>query len=468
MNDIADRPPHRQDIQGSDDLDEAAVTDDAVAGFSEAFGADRANRIARNAVVNAKPSKVGLNRQAVVDNVLKFNHELDSGNITHQKRSGRCWAFAALNRLRLDCMEAMEVDKFELSQAYIMFWDKLEKTNYFLENVLRTVDRPTDSRLFMWLVDNPVNDAGQWDMLVNLVKKYGVVPKEVYPESKSSSSTRQMNAHLTAKLREWASELRRGHRRGASVEDLRERKDEMLECAYRILAIHNDEPPRSFEWSWRDSDDEFHDAGEMTPQEFVDEFVDLDFDDYVSLIHCPTDDKPYETTYTIDYLGNVPEGDPILYLNTDIETLKSATRQCIEDEEAVWFGCDVGKQLHRSKGLLDLETFEFDLLYDTEFGMEKGERVDYGHSQMTHAMLFTGVHLDDDGEPVRWKVENSWGEDSGQKGFLVMDDDWFDEYLFQVVVPKDYVPDETLEALDDDPTVLPPWDPMGALATGTA
>ncbi|MFB6351034.1 MAG: C1 family peptidase, partial [Bradymonadaceae bacterium] len=421
-------------------------------------------RVARNAVVNAKPSTVGLDRDAVVDNVLRFSHEIESGNITAQKRSGRCWAFAALNRMRLDCMEAMDLDEFEFSQAYVMFWDKLEKANYFLENILRTVDVPTDSRLFMWLVDDPVNDAGQWDMLVNLVEKYGLVPKETYPESKSSSSTHRMNSHLTEKLREWASELRTRHENGESLAELRERKSEMLETVYRILAIHNGEPPASFEWSWRDSDDEFHDRGEMTPLEFVDEFVDLEFDDYVSLIHCPTDDKPFDRTYTIDYLGNVPEGQPIRYLNTDIEIVKRATRQSLEDEEAVWFGCDVGKQLHRGEGILDLDTFEFDVLYDTDFGMDKGQRVEFGHSQMTHAMLFTSVHIRDD-QPVRWKVENSWGKDAGQKGFLVMSDDWFDEYLFQVVVPKDYVPDETLAALDEDPTVLPPWDPMGALAT---
>ena len=455
----------RQDVQSLQPIDEAALSEDAVAGFSDTFGDERANRIARNAVVNAKATTVGLNRDAVVDNVLKFSHELDSGKITHQKRSGRCWAFAALNRFRLDCMDKMGLENFELSQSYMMFWDKLEKSNYFLENILGTLEVPTDSRLFMWLVDDPVDDAGQWDMLANLVDKYGVVPKEVYPESESSSFTVHMNRHLTAKLREWAAELRDSYRRGASRGELRERKEEMLETVYRILSIHNGEPPRSFEWSWRDDEDEFHDRGEMTPTEFFDEFVDLDFDDYVSLINCPTDDKPFGETYTVDYLGNVAEGRSVRYLNVEIEALKSAARACLEDEETVWFGCDVGKQLHREREILDLDTFEFDLLYDTDFDLEKAQRVTYGHSKMTHAMLFVGVHIDE-GEAVRWKVENSWGEESGQQGFLVMSDEWFDEYLFQVVVPKEHVPEQKLAALDEDPTVLPPWDPMGALATG--
>lgn len=460
-----DRAPDstRADIQGSDATDEAAVSRDSLEAFSRSFRDERANRVARNAVTNAKPKTVGFNRNAEVENVLTFSHELESGPITNQKRSGRCWAFAALNRLRLDCMEAMDLDSFELSQSYTMFWDKLEKANFFLENVLRTADRPTDSRLFMWLVDDPIDDAGQWDMFVNLVQKYGIVPKEVYPESTSSSSTRQMNAHITEKLREWAGELRERRAESAELEELRARKREMVETVYRMLAIHNGEPPRSFEWSWRDSDDEFHDTGEWTPREFFDRFVEMELDDYVSLIHCPTADKPFGTTYTVDYLGNVAEGRPIRYLNVEIETLKGATRQCLEEEEAVWFGCDVGKYLHRSKGIIDPESFEFDLLYDTDFEMDKGERVTFGHSKMTHAMLFTGVHIEDD-RPVRWKVENSWGEDSGQKGFLVMSDEWFDEYLFQVVVPASSLPDEAQNALGDAPTVLPPWDPMGALA----
>ncbi len=465
MNVTADHSTRRDDVQSLEAPDEAAVSEEAVAGFSDAFGGDRANRLARNAVVNAEATTVGLNREAVVDNLLRFSHEIDSGAITHQKRSGRCWAFAALNRMRLDVIEETGLEDFEFSQAYVMFWDKLEKANYFLENVLWSVDEPTDSRLFFWLVDNPVADAGQWDMLVNLVRKYGLVPKEAYPESTSSSATVHMNRHLTEKLREWAAELRSRHRDGASISELRERKSRMLETTYRMLAIHNGEPPTSFEWSWRDDDEEFHDLGEVRPREFVERFVEMDLEEYVSLIHCPTDGKSFGETYTIDYLGNVVEGRSVEYLNVELDVLKAAVQSCIEQGEAVWFGCDVGERMHRDRGILDVDAFEFDALYDTQFRMDKGQRVMFGHSKMTHAMLLTGVHLDG-GSPVRWKVENSWGEETGQKGFMVMGDEWFDEYVFQVVVPQAVVEDETLAPLEEAPVVLPPWDPMGALATG--
>ncbi len=451
------------DKQGEGKQDEQALSADLLSSFRDRFNQHSRNRLARNAVVNTGARKAGLNRDSITDNVMTFSHEIDTGEVTDQKKSGRCWAFAGLNLLRLECMENMNLDSFELSQSYTMFWDKLEKANYFLENVLNTLDEPTDSRLFMWLMDHPLEDGGQWDMFVNLVNKYGIVPKEVYPESKSSSSTRVMNAHLKAKLREYASELRERNESGTPLPDLHKRKREMMQTVYRILSIHNDEPPESFEWSWRDEDDQFHDAGTLTPQSFFDEFVDLNLNDYVSLIHCPTDDKSFEELYTVQYLGSVVEGRPVLYLNVELDRLKSITRELIEDNHAVWFGCDVGKQLARNNGILDTDTYEFDLLYDTEFRMDKPRRVTYGHSRMTHAMLFTGVHLDD-GEPVRWKVENSWGEKSGKDGFLVMDDGWFDEYLYQVVVPKQKLSSDLRKKLDDDPVELPPWDPMGALA----
>ena len=440
-----------------------SVDPDQIESYRDAFGARTADRIARNAVTHNQIREVALNRDAVIEGRMTFSHEIESGPITSQKRSGRCWLFAALNWFRLDCMEAMDLEGFELSPSYLMFWDKLEKANYFLESILETTDESTRSRLVSWLLDDPVDDAGQWDMFINLVDKYGVVPKEVYPESESSSSTRVMNTYLTEKLREWAGELRRMSAEDATLPEMRARKEEMLETVYRILAIHNGEPPESFEWSWRDEEGEFHDAGELTPTAFFERYVDVELDDYVSLIHCPTPNKPMGATYTVDHLGNVAGGRPIRYLNADIDVLRSAARAYLEDEHPVWFGCDVGKQLHRDRGILDDETFDIDALYGTDFQMSKSDRVAYGHSKMTHAMLFTGMHLQDD-EVVRWKVENSWGDDNELDGFLVMDDGWFDDYLFQVVIPHDRLPDELREALDEEPIHLSPWDPMGALA----
>jgi bleomycin hydrolase len=273
-----------------------------------------------------------------------------------------------------------------------------------------------------------------------------------------------MNGLLTGLLREDAAELRELSNAGADMASLRERKQAMLGDLYRMLCVHLGEPPRSFAWQWRDRDNQFHRDGELTPQEFYERYVQYDLDSLVCLIHCPTPDKPIERLYTIQHLGNVVEGQIIRYLNVDMPVFKQAAADMLRAERPVWFGCDVGKLIERDLGILDTEVYDYRSVYGVDFKADKAERVTYGHSQMTHAMAFTGVDLDDAGRPLKWRVENSWGEKYGDKGFLVMSDRWFDEYMFEVVVDKRFVPDRLLALLETDPTPLPPWDPMGALA----
>jgi len=301
-------------------------------------------------------------------------------------------------------------------------------------------------------------------MFANLVRKYGVVPKSVMPESESSSSSMAMNAAVRAKLREFAADLRRRHAEGESDESLRKRKDAMLEMIHRMLAITLGRPPREFAWQWRDKDDEFHREGTITPHEFYERYVGFDLDGFASLINCPTSDKPFERLYTVQYLGNVAGGEPVRYLNVDIETFKRAAVEQLKEGAPVWFGCDVGKMMERDLGILDRELYDYGLVFGTEFTADKAERVEYGHSVMTHAMVLTGVDLDEKDRPLRWQGVNSWGEKYGDKGFFVKSDRWFDEYMFEVVVEKKYLPKKLLAALETEPIVLPPWDPMGSLA----
>jgi bleomycin hydrolase len=245
---------------------------------------------------------------------------------------------------------------------------------------------------------------------------------------------------------------------------LRSMKDRFLEDAYRVLAIHLGEPPTSFDWQWRDKDKNFHREGAMTPIAFYDKFVGTSMDDMVCLINDPRPQHKYDTLYTVNYLGNVVGGEIIKYLNVPVETLKKAAIAQIKDGLPVWFGNDVGKHLDRDLGVMDLDLFQYDLVYGTKPTMNKAERLQYGHSQMTHAMVFTGVDLDDNGNPRKWRVENSWGDKPGDKGFLQMTDTWFDQYMYEVVVHKQYVPAKSLAALSKEPIGLDPWDPMGSLA----
>lgn len=441
------------------------ITSGDITDFQEKFAADPRNRVALNAVTKTTVKSVAMNRAAVVRHNHVFSHQVKAGASTSQNSSGRCWMFAGLNLFRMIAAKEMNLEDFELSQNYTMFWDKLEKSNYFLESILSTTAEPSDGRLISWLVSTPIQDGGQWDMFVNLIKKYGVVPKSVMPETESSSSTGMMNDRVTNKLREYASYLRRLHAEGYSAEHLRAEKEKMLEEIYRMLAIHLGEPPSQFEWQWRDKEKDFHRAGVLTPKEFYTKYVNFDLDSMVCLIHCPQSTKQFNTLYTINYLGNVIGGHGIRYINVELDVMKAASIGMIKDEKPVWFGCDVGKMFDRDLGLMDLDLFDYESIYGTQFGMDKAERLDYGSSLMTHAMVFTGVNLDEAGNPTKWRVENSWGDKNGDKGFMVMTDPWFDEYNYEVVVEKKYVPAEQLRLLDTTPTELHPWDPMGSLAS---
>lgn len=393
-----------------------------------------------------------------------FSIDLSTGKVADQKQSGRCWMFAALNTMRIHLMNTYKVpDDFELSQNYTNFWDKFEKSNYFLENVLKTADQPLDSRKVAWLMATPQQDGGQWDMLCALIEKYGIVPKSAMPETFNSSRSAQLNKFLNLKLRHDAVALRELVANKASDEKIAETKDSMMNEVYRMLTYALGEPATKFDFEYRDKDKNYHfDAG-ITPQEFFKKYVNLNLEDYVSLINSPTDDKPFNKTYTIEMLGNVVNARPVKHLNLEMSELKKLAIKQLQNGESVWFGSDVGQSSNTKKGIMDTNLYAPDEMFDSDLSMSKAERLDYGESLMTHAMVITGVDLVN-GEPTKWKVENSWGEKVGTKGYFVMSDDWMNEFVYQFVINKKYLTDAQLEAQKQDPVVLKPWDPMGALA----
>ncbi len=430
----------------------------------EKFTSSARNRIAMNAVVTGGVNKAATAVTPPREDRCCFSVELKQGTITNQKQSGRCWMFAALNTMRCRVMKNLNLKDFELSQAYIHFYDKLEKANYFLESILETLDEPTNSRTIAFLLDAPQADGGQWDMLSGLVKKYGVIPKDAMPESVSSSNTREMASWVSEKLREDACILRTAYSNGQTMKELRAKKGDMMSDVYRMLCICLGTPPSTFTFEVRDADDKFIRDADLTPQEFFRKYVCMDPDDYISLINAPTADKPFNRTYTVKFLGSVVEGRPIKYLNLTIDELKRAAITQLQAGEPVWFGCDVGQRSLRDAGLMDLNVFDMEGLFDVTFGMDKAERLDYGESLMTHAMVLQGVNLDENGTPSRWKVENSWGSDRPNDGYFIMTDDWFSEYTYQVVINKKYLSEAQLKLWEQEPIKLEPWDPMGSLA----
>jgi len=403
-------------------------------------------------------------RSSAVENTPVFSLDLTKDKVSDQKASGRCWMFAALNTFRHKMIAGFQLEDFELSQAHTFFWDKYEKSNWFLEQVLATADQELTSRKVKFLLDTPQQDGGQWDMVVSLFEKYGVVPKSVYPESISSSNSRELNQILNKLLRQDAQILRELVAAGANSAELQAKKEELLQEVFNFLAMNLGLPPRQFDFSYRDKDNNFHSESGLTPQVFFKKYVDLKLDDYVSIINAPTADKPYGQSYTVEMLGNVVGSKPVRYLNVEMDRLKELAIAQMQAGETVWFGSDVGQSSNRKAGIMADGMYDFTSSMDIQLTQDKAGRLDYSESLMTHAMVLTGVDLDENGKANKWKVENSWGEKVGNKGYFVASDSWMDEYTYQIVVRKEFLTEAELAAYESEPIVLAPWDPMGALA----
>ena len=403
-------------------------------------------------------------RSSAVENTPVFSLDLTKDKVSDQKASGRCWMFAALNTFRHKMIAGFQLEDFELSQAHTFFWDKYEKSNWFLEQVLATADQELTSRKVKFLLDTPQQDGGQWDMVISLFEKYGVVPKSVYPESISSSNSRELNQILNKLLRQDAQILRELVAEGANSAELQAKKEELLQEVFNFLAMNLGLPPRQFDFSYRDKDNNFHSESGLTPQVFFKKYVDLKLDDYVSIINAPTADKPYGQSYTVEMLGNVVGSKPVRYLNVEMDRLKELAIAQMRAGETVWFGSDVGQSSNRKAGIMADGMYDFTSSMDIQLTQDKAGRLDYSESLMTHAMVLTGVDLDENGKANKWKVENSWGEKVGNKGYFVASDSWMDEYTYQIVVRKEFLTEAELAAYEAEPIVLAPWDPMGALA----
>jgi bleomycin hydrolase len=442
---------------------EGVLTGADLAGFRNAFDSDPSKRLMQNVVSQHDVNDAALNRSIVTEAAHSFSTVLDEWGVTNQARSGRCWMFAGLNLFRSESRKVLNLKEFEFSQNYLMFWDKMERANFLLESIIETADRPVDDRTVSWLLQRSIEDGGQWDMFVGLVKKHGVAPKSVMTETQSSSSSARMNASLNYQMRQGAKTIRELYANESGLEQMRGSKNETLQAIYQVLCIHLGTPPDSFDWQWKDKDDEFHRDGKMTPLDFAAKYVDTPWEEYVCLVHDPRETSPTGRTYTIAYLGNIVDGPPIKYLNVEIDVMKDIALRLLQDGKPVWMGCDTGKQMHRDLGLWDADLFDYASVYNTDFSMDKAARLEYHQTRMTHAMLFTGVDVVD-GQPRRWRVENSWDDKVGDKGFFLMNDSWFAEYMFEIAAPKNYLPADLQQALDLEPVVLPPWDPMGSLA----
>lgn len=430
--------------------------------YNEAYAAAPNSRLLTNALFKLGISDLAFCGEALANQNFLFSIDIKTMASTNQKSSGRCWLFAATNVLRERIAKEKNLEKFELSQSWFAFWDKFERCNFFLENIIATADRDIDDRTVAFILSTGVQDGGQWDMFVNVINKYGIVPKDAYQETAQSSGTGNMNGQINVSLKHNASVLRKMIAAGASCDEVKAVKDKMLSALYTFFVSCYGVPPKTFNFEGKDKDSNYFIEKDYTPLSFKEKYIGDMLSDYISIINGPTADKPFDKLYTVDFLGNVAGAPPIKYLNLELSEFKKLVLSQLKDGEIVWFGSDCGKFGERSKNLWDPALYEYDTVTGLDTTLTKAEQLDYLNSAMNHAMVITGVHLEED-IPKRWKIENSWGTDNPNDGYYFMSDTWFDKFVYQAVVNKKYLGDKASLA-DSEPVVLKPWDPMGTLA----
>lgn len=455
----------------------APITLEKLNSWTADFKACPKNVLAQNVCTKIDPFEACLSRERlqVTNHVFEFKVDNEGKPTTDQKNSGRCWIYAALNAIRIPFMKKYNLDEFEFSQSHLFYWDKIERCNHFLDTMVALATwrkEDLDSRLVQYKLNDPVNDGGQWTMISNLVKKYGLLPKKVFPESFCSGKSIRLNAILKSKLREYTHVIREMAQTNEGREVLNLKIAQQMQEIHKVVSICLGIPPQTFTWEYTDKAKKYNRVGPITALQFYEDYVRkadvFNMDAMVCLVSDPRPQNSYGKLYTIDCLGNVVGGEITNYNNQPIDTLMEVTVASIKAGQPVWFGCDVSKRYAMKPGVEDLYVHDFRTLFDVDVQVElnKAQRLSYGESLMTHAMVFTGVSTDECGRATKFRVENSWGEDSGEKGYIVMSADWFREFVYEVAVERQYCSEEVLKpnSWTEQPVVLPAWDPMGALA----
>ena len=436
------------------------ITTEMMQQMKQSYGGNASDKALRNIMVTNSPAKLALNYENSTAFDSHFSNRVESKAITDQKSSGRCWMFTGMNVLRNKAIREHNLPAdFQFSQAYTFFYDQLEKSNLFLQAMIDTYQKPLDDQEVDWLFKNPIGDGGQFTGVANLIAKYGLVPREAMPETYNTDNTSSISNLLSLKLREDGLELRTlAAKKGVTAAQLQQRKTEMLGAIYRMLALTMGEPPAQFTWQQKDAKGEIVSTDTYTPMSFYEKFAKTDFSKYYMIMNDPT--REYYKVYEIQYDRHVYDGQNWRYLNLPMDEIAPMCIASIKDSTMMYFSCDVGKFLNRDKGFMDVNNYDYGSLFGTTFGMDKKARVATHASGSSHAMTLCAVDLDKEGRPLKWMVENSWGSSYGYQGFLIMTNDWFNEYMFRVVLEEKYIPAKYITMLHQKPIMLPAWDPM--------
>ncbi len=418
------------------------------------------DRALRNALAANAIDNLAKNQSRAGELDTWFSVETKKQTITDQKSSGRCWMFSGLNVLRANFAKRTDSLSVSLSQDYLFFWDQLEKANLMLQGVIDTANEPIDAQRVQFFFHYPLNDGGTFCGVADLAEKYGLVPSAVQPETFSADNTSKMSSIIKSKLREYGLELRRMVADGKKTKDVKQRKTQMLSEVYHMLVITLGEPVKEFTYAFRDKDGKAIGAPrKYTPREFYQEIVGGPLNGtFIMVMNDPR--RPYYKTYEVEYDRHTYDGHNWKYLNLPMDDIETLAIASLKDGRKLYSSYDVGKQLDRKRGYCDLDNYDYASLFNTTFDMDKADRIATFDSGSTHAMTLCAVDLDQNGEPLKWKVENSWGQDWGQQGCLIMTARWFREYMFRLVVDKQYVSDKLLKDYEQQPVMVMPEDPL--------
>ncbi|WP_297643889.1 C1 family peptidase [uncultured Bacteroides sp.] len=437
------------------------INADMLKKIKQSYQGTAADKALRNAISNNDIRKLSLNQENMKGMDTHFSIKVNSKGITDQKSSGRCWLFTGLNVMRSKAIAKYDLGSFQFSQVYPFFWDQLEKANLFLQGVIDTGKSPMDDKTVEWLFQHPLSDGGTFTGVADVVSKYGLVPKEAMPETNSSENTSRMASLISLKLKEYGLQLRDMIAEGAKPAVLEKEKTAMLGTVYRMLVLNLGVPPTEFDYVRYDAKGNPVETEHHTPMSFLEKYGDKQLlSNYVMLMNDPS--REYYKCYEIDYDRHRYDGKNWTYVNLPIEDIKEMAIASLKDSTMMYFSCDVGKFLDSGRGLLDVKNYDYESLMGTTFGMDKKQRIQTFASGSSHAMTLMAVDLNKDGKPVKWMVENSWGAGSGYQGHLIMTDEWFNEYMFRLVVETKYVPANVMEIFKQKPVRLPAWDPMFA------
>ncbi|MBN0970945.1 aminopeptidase C [Mycoplasma phocoeninasale] len=436
------------------------INDKILEKFEEQYESNPTNRVIENAIFKNGIKQSSINNEVTKKHNFEFSIEVKAGNITNQKQSGRCWIFAALNAVRLKIMDELKLESLELSQNYIHFFDKLEKANVYLSWIISEgLEVDSEDHLFRLFNKEPVTDGGYWEFFTNIIEKYGVCPKQAMNESFHSESTAEMVTQINWRLKAYTAKMREEYRRNKNLKKVEDLKEQALSDVYNILIKSLGRPPKNFDFEFRDKDKEFQRIENISPLDFYKQYAKSFLANKVDLVADPRQKYPKNQLLVSNYIKNVEEGMPLTMLNVDLDVMKKAMIEQLKNNESVWFGCDVGSFSSRD-GIMDPNLYDFDLTLTRTPDFDKKERFESRASTISHAMNMIGVNLDKDGNVISWKVENSWGEAAGKKGYFSMSDKWFDEYNFMAIVDKKFLADDVSEGLDKKPIIISPFDPL--------